>query len=194
MKPETMTRDELMEAAYNLTGADFDLIEGMTDAQLRDILEPSTTATPAPEKPKPSTTATPATKPKPSTTATPAPVATKAQRVAKPAPPVLLDAELIEHNGHLCRRLTYSHGPACIVRTGERVQFEGRTVSAALVLHYLRTGERVARLPRAIKAHRAVIRHNGRVIHLGRFATAAEAVAARDAARLRVSLGLNPLG
>lgn len=182
MKPETMTRDELMEAAYNLTGADFDLIENMTDAQLRDILEPSTTATPAPEKPKPSTTATPA------------PVATKPQRVAKSAPPVLLDSELIEHNGHLCRRLTYSHGPACIVRTGERVQFEGRTVSAALVLHYLRTGERVARLPRVVKRHQAAIRHNGRVIHLGRFATEAEAVAARDAARLRVSLGLNPLG
>ena len=172
MKPETMTRQQLEDLVYAETGADFDLIENMTDAQLRDILEPSTTATPA----------------------TPAPVATKAQRVAKPAPPVLLDAELIEHNGHLCRRLTYSHGPACIVRTGERVQFEGRTVSAALVLHYLRTGERVARLPRAIKAHRAVIRHNGRVIHLGRFATEAEAVAARDAARLRVSLGLNPLG
>ena len=175
MKPETMTRQQLEDLVYAETGADFDLIENMTDAQLRDILEPSTTATPAPEKPKPSTTATPATKP-------------------KPAPPVLLDSELIEHNGHLCRRLTYSHGPACIVRTGERVLFEGRTVSAALVLHYLRTGERVARLPRAIKAHRAVIRHNGRVIHLGRFATAAEAVAARDAARLRVSLGLNPLG
>lgn len=173
MKPETMTRDELMEAAYNLTGADFDLIEGMTDAQLRDILEPSTTATPA----------------------TPAPVAAKPSTTAtKPAPPVLLDAELIEHNGHLCRRLTYSHGPACIVRTGERVQFEGRTVSAALVLHYLRTGERVARLPRVVKRHQAAIRHNGRVVHLGRFATEAEAVAARDAARLRVSLGLNPLG
>jgi hypothetical protein len=178
MKPETMTRQQLEDLVYAETGADFDLIENMTDAQLRDILEPSTTATPATPAPvaaKPSTTATPATK-------------------AKPAPPVLLDAELIEHNGHLCRRLTYSHGPACIVRTGERVQFEGRTVSAALVLHYLRTGERVARLPRAIKAHRAVIRHNGRVVHLGRFATEAEAVAARDAARLRVSLGLNPLG
>jgi hypothetical protein len=178
MKPETLNREQLEDLAYEKTGADFDLIENMTDAQLRDILEPSTTATPATPAPvaaKPSTTATPATKP-------------------KPAPPVLLDAELIEHNGHLCRRLTYSHGPACIVRTGERVQFEGRTVSAALVLHYLRTGERVARLPRAIKAHRAVIRHNGRVIHLGRFATEAEAVAARDAARLRVSLGLNPLG
>lgn len=169
MKPENMTRDELLEAVYNLTGGDFDIIELMSDAQLREVLNPSTPATPAP-------------------------VATKPQRVAKPAPPVLLDSELIEHNGHLCRRLTYSHGPACIVRTGERVLFEGRTVSAALVLHYLRTGERVARLPRAIKAHRAVIRHNGRVVHLGRFATAAEAVAARDAARLRVSLGLNPLG
>jgi hypothetical protein len=162
MKPETMTRQQLEDLVYAETGADFDLIENMTDAQLRDILEPSTTATPA----------------------------TK----AKPAPPVLLDAELIEHNGHLCRRLTYSHGPACIVRTGERVQFEGRTVSAALVLHYLRTGERVARLPRVVKRHQAAIRHNGRVIHLGRFATEAEAVAARDAARLRVSLGLNPLG
>ena len=173
MKPSTMTLDQLQEAVYNLTGADFDLIEGMTETQLRDILEPSTpstTATPAPRPPKPS-----------------------AQRVAKPAPPVLLETELIEHNGHLCRRLTYSHGPACIVRTGERVQFEGRTVSAALVLHYLRTGERVARLPRETKPHRAVIRHNGRVLHLGRFASKAEAVAARDAARLRVSLGLNPM-
>jgi len=171
MKPATMTIDQLREAVYNLTGADFDLIEGMTETQLRDILEPSTTATPAPRPPKPS-----------------------AQRVAKPAPPVLLETELIDHNGHLCRRLTYSHGPACIVRTGERVQFEGRTVSAALVLHYLRTGERVARLPRVAKTHQAAIRHNGRVLHLGRFASKAEAVAARDAARLRVSLGLNPMG
>lgn len=169
MKPSTMNRDELLEAVYNLNGADFDIIECMTDAQLRDMLEPSTTATPAPRKPS-------------------------AQRVAKPAPPVLLETELIEHNGHLCRRLTYSHGPACIVRTGERVQFEGRTVSAALVLHYLRTGERVVRLPRETKPHRAVIRYAGRVLHLGRFASKAEAVAARDAARLRVSLGLDPLG
>lgn len=169
MKPHNLTREQLEDRAYDKTGAGMDLIEGMTDAQLLHILGLSDT--PAPKKPKPSTTAP-----------------------AKPAPPVLLETELIDHNGHLCRRLTYSHGPACIVRTGERVLFEGRTVSAALVLHYLRTGERVTRLPRAIKAHRAVIRHNGRVIHLGRFATEAEAVAARNAARLRVSLGLNPLG
>lgn len=172
MKAHNLTREQLEDMACDKTGLDIPDVEHMTDKQLEELAGLSTTATPAPEKPKPSTTAT-----KP-----------------KPAPPVLLDSELIEHNGHLCRRLTYSHGPACIVRTGERVQFEGRTVSAALVLHYLRTGERVARLPRAIKAHRAVIRHNGRVIHLGRFATAAEAVAARDAARLRVSLGLNPAG
>ena len=170
MKPHNLTREQLEDRAYDKTGADMDLIEGMTDAQLLHILGLSDT--PAPKKPKPSTTAT-----KP-----------------KPAPPVLLETELIEHNGHLCRRLTYSHGPACIVRTGERVLFEGRTVSAALVLHYLRTGDRVARLPRASKRHQAAIRHNGRVIHLGRFATEAEAVAARDAARLRVSLGLNPMG
>ena len=44
MKPATMTLDQLQEAVYNLTGADFDLIEGMTETQLRDILEPSTTA------------------------------------------------------------------------------------------------------------------------------------------------------
>lgn len=171
MKPETMTRDDMLEAVYNRTGADFDIVEMMSDAQLRDILHPGTRAAPA----------TVARKPKP-------------QRPATPAPPVLIDTELIEHNGHLCRRLTYSRGPVAIVRTGERVQFEGRTVSAALVLHYLRTGERVARMPRATKNHRAVIRHNGRVIHLGRFATEAEAMAARDAARLRVSLGLNPTG
>ena len=170
MKPHNLTREQLEDLACDKTGLDIPDVEHMTDIQLEELAgmhEPP--ATPAPRKQR-----------------TPAP--------AKPAPPVLLDTELIEHNGHLCRRLTYSHGPACIVRTGERVQFEGRTVSAALVLHYLRTGERVTRLPRAIKAHRAVIRHNGRVIHLGRFATETEAVAARDAARLRVSLGLNPMG
>jgi hypothetical protein len=171
MKPSTMTREQLEDAVFNRTGADMDLIQMMSEAQLLDVLNPSTTATPAPRPPKPS-----------------------AQRVAKPAPPVLLDSELIDHNGHLCRRLTYSHGPACIVRTGERVHFEGRTVSAALVLHYLRTGERVARLPRVVKTHQAAIRHNGRVLHLGRFASKADAVAARDAARLRVSFGLDPLG
>ena len=174
MKPHNLTREQLEDLACDKTGLDIPDVEHMTEKQLEELAGLNTTATPAPEKPKP----------KPSTTAT----------KPKPAPPVLLDSELIEHNGHLCRRLTYSHGPACIVRTGERVQFEGRTVSAALVLHYLRTGERVARLPRATKRHQAAIRHNGRVIHLGRFATEAEAMAARDAARLRVSLGLNPLG
>ena len=116
------------------------------------------------------------------------------EKIEKPPRPYLLGAELIAHNGQLCRRLSYSNGSTAIVKTGERVEFEGRTVSAALVLHYLQTGERLQRIPRAKKTHQAAIRHNGRVLHLGRFASKAEAVAARDAARLRVSLGLNPLG
>lgn len=168
MKPHNLTREQLEDLACDKTGLDMPDVMHLSDKELEHLAglsEP--TATPAPRKPR-----------------TPAP--------AKPARPIMLGAELIDHNGALHRRIEYSDRSVAIVRTGERVLFEGRTVSAALVLHYLRTGERVTRMPRSVKTHQAAIRHNGRVIHLGRFATAAEALAARDAARMRIAIGLDP--
>jgi len=72
------------------------------------------------------------------------------------------------------------------VHCGERVQWRGRTVSASIVLHWLRSGEIVARVPREAKPFRAVVRVGGKVKHLGRFATEAE----RDTAVFSFRLGV----
>lgn len=60
-----------------------------------------------------------------------------------------------------------------------RVQFQGILYSSSLLVHYLQTGEWLARTPREKKPHQAQIRHNGRVISLGYFATREECEAAK---------------
>ena len=75
---------------------------------------------------------------------------------------------------------------------GGRVRFGGRVYSAAVVAHYLRTGEIVERVPRAKVAPRfkAQVREGARVRHLGYFATVEE----RDAAVFAYRLGIFPNG
>ena len=103
----------------------------------------------------------------------------------------------IEKDGQLYRRETWSivdsfgnvhrdwHDYLC----GHRVRWDGRLVSASIVLHWLRTGERVKRVPSTdAKTYRAVVWHEGKTRHLGYFATEAE----RDAAVFSFKLGLTP--
>lgn len=113
---------------------------------------------------------------------------------------VKTEETFIEKDGHLYRRETWSivdsfgnvhrdwHDYAC----GARVRWEGRLVSASVVLHWLRTGERVKRVPKPpkppAKPFRAVVRHQGKTRHVGCFATAEE----RDAAIFSFKLGLTP--
>ena len=73
---------------------------------------------------------------------------------------------------------------------GGRVRFGGRIYSAAVVSHYLQTGEIVDRVPRAKTAQRfkAQVREGARVRHLGYFASEEE----RDAAVFAYKLGIFP--
>lgn len=77
-----------------------------------------------------------------------------------------------------------------IAESGARVVYEGRTMSASILKHYLITGEWVKRVPKP-KKHRAVVRVGQKVMHLGYFATQSE----RDAAVLSHKLqNVSPSG
>ncbi len=160
-----MNREELEDAVYEMTGQDMDLIESLTDAELREILRPRESV-----KQKP-----------------------RVKKAAIVKPVETCSIEYVEHEGALHKIERYTFRPSVRVACGDRVQFEGRTVSASIVLHWLRTGEIVKRVPRVRKI-KAAIRHNGRVIHLGRFETREAVQAAKDAAKFRLSLGLSPIG
>lgn len=167
-----MNREQLEDAVYAKTAHDMNLIESFTDSQLREILgfnEPVKLAEPEPVKQK-----------------------LKAPRRQS----IAVDRcgfEYVEHEGCLHRVEHFTSGASVRIACGDRVQFEGRTVSASIVLHWLRTGEMVKRVPRVRKI-KAAIRHNGRVIHLGRFDSREAVQAAKDAAKFRISLGLSPIG
>lgn len=182
-----MTRTELEDLVWELpsikeSGVDFDFIESMTDAELRELLNPAKREPVAIESVKIEEPA-------------------KVARIRFPAPRCI-SFEYVERDGRLKRLETWEHQNAggkwnTSIETpcGAQVQFEGRRVSASIVLHWLRTGEMVKRAPRAnAKPFRASIRVGGRVVHLGYFSTIAERDAARDKARFNLSLGLNPLG
>jgi hypothetical protein len=142
-----MDREQLIERAYAKTDLDFDQIEGLTDSQLRELL--GLNAEPVkPEKPP---------------------------RIESPKiKPLMIGYEFTEHEGALYRLETWRMGDAeqrVRVKCANTVKFEGRSVSASIVLHWLRTGELVRRVPRERKTWQAAIRENGKVKHLGRFAT-----------------------
>lgn len=161
-----MNRESLEEIAFQRTTLDADVIESLSYEQLRELLHMRPTDPIDPAKPR-------------------------KQRPIKPrAVAIKLDrVDFVEsRSGKLVRRETYTDGSIVYVRCGERVQFEGRTVSASIVLHWVRTGERVTRAPRAVKPFRAVVREGDKVKHLGRFATREE----RDAAVIMYRLGKSP--
>lgn len=157
-----MNRKSLIELVYQRTDLDADVIDRLTNNELREILRmpPIDYDAPPPERKR---------------------------RAIRPraVPPKLTSFEFID-NGVLLRRETFNDDTVANVKCGARVQFEGRTVSASIVLHYLRTGERVARVPREAKPFRAVVRVGATVKHLGRFATEAE----KDAAVFSFRLGV----
>jgi hypothetical protein len=158
-----MQRDDMIERLYAKTDLDFDQIESLTDAQMREML--GLTVEPVkPEKP-----------------------VRDVREVALVVKPVMTGFEFVEHEGALHRVETWMQGSIeqrVRVRCGATVRFQDRTVSASIVLHWLRTGELVKRVPRERKAWQAAIREGAKVKHLGRFATREE----RDAAVLMYRL------
>lgn len=169
-----MNREQMEDAVFAKHDQyDMSMIEMMTDAQLREIL--GLTKTPEPEKPK---------QPR--------------EQIEKPSRSVMTGFEFVEYDGELHRVETWVQNDIeskVRVKCANTVRFNGRTVAASIVLHWVRTGELVKRAPRAPKVrYQAAIRSGGRVIHLGRFETREAVEAAKDAAKFRLSLGLSPIG
>lgn len=127
----------------------------------------------------------------------------------KPAPPVVITPRTISEafalvDGQLMRRtvarvevvqrdnVRFSREVEQLTPCGDRVRFGGRTYRAAVIAHYLKTGELVHRAPRAAKPprYRARVRTPGGLVHLGYFASVAE----RDAAIFAYRLGIYPNG
>jgi hypothetical protein len=162
-----MQREDMIERLYSKTNLDFDMIEGFTDAQLREMLGLNAESV-KPAKP-----------------------ARNVREVEPIVKPVMTGFEFVEHDGALYRVETWQHGSIeqrVRLRCGTTVRFQDRAVSASIVLHWLRTGDLVKRVPRERKTWQAAIRVDGKVKHLGRFATREE----RDAAVLMYRLGFTP--
>lgn len=172
-----MNHEELVNVAFELpelNGYDFDTLDALSDSKLRELLgikELAPQITQLERKPR-----------------------EKNPRFKKPERVAL---ELVERDGQLMRRESWrtfaADGSATIrdefILCGSRIFWRGRMVSAAIVLHWLRTGEIVARAPRADrKPFRAVVREGAKTKHLGYFASSE----ARDAAVL--TYRLNPAG
>ena len=171
--------------------ADASQLEQLTDEQLREILgDAAPPAVVAPVEPAPRKER-------------------KKRESRKPAPPVAVVPRTIGEafalvDGRLMRRRVarvevvqrdgerFTREVEHFATCGGRVRFGGRVYSAAVVLHYLQTGELVERVPRAKVAprYRARVRDGARVVHLGYFATVEE----RDAAIFAYRLGIFPNG
>ena len=162
-----MNREALLELAFERSTLDADVIDSLTDDQLRELCGFRDREDESPDVPK-----------------------KRKRRPIKPRAivPKIEDMDYIERDGTLFKRLEYSNGQVMHVKCGNRVQFDKQTVSASIVLHWLRTGERVARVPVEVKVYRAVVREGNKVKHLGRFATREE----RDAVIVNYRLGFAP--
>jgi hypothetical protein len=79
------------------------------------------------------------------------------------------------------------------ISCGARVRFGGRTYYSSIVMHYLATNELVSRTPKLTTKprHRARLRHNGKLVHLGYFASVED----RNAVIFAYKIGIfNPMG
>ena len=152
-------------------GEDFDVIQGFTDQELFDILDQKRVER--------------ASKPRPP------------KRIHYPRP-VLTSYDYLEIEGQLRRKEEWTHWGAAgtwteevIAPVGKRVRWEGRTVSASLVLHWVRTGDMPRRVPKAPqKRFRALVRIKGTLTHIGYYSTPE----ARDIALGLAKIGIYPNG
>ena len=97
--------------------------------------------------------------------------------------PKLINESFVEVDGKLKRRELWTMYKSNnepfeferFIPCAYQVKWNGRIVSASIVLHWVRTGKLVKRAPRANpKPFRAVVRVGATVKHLGYFATEAE--------------------
>ena len=164
-----MNREALIELAFQQTELDGDVIDGLSDSQLLELLGLQPVAPVEPSKPA---------KPRKLRVRKPYVVAPKIERVEF----------VIGKGGALVRKMTLSDESITYVRCGERVTYEGKQVSTSKVLHWLKTGEWVDRAPKVAKPFRAVVREGRTVKHIGRYATEEE----RNSALVNYHLGFTP--
>jgi len=164
-----MNREALIELAFQQTTLDGDVIDGLTDTQLLELLGLQPVAPVEPSKP-----------------AKPRKRRTRKQYVK--APKIERVDFVIGKGETLVRKMTLSDESITYVRCGDRVTFQGKQVSASIVLHWLKTGDWVDRAPKVVKPYRAVIREGRAVKHIGRYATEQE----RDSALVNYHLGFVP--
>ena len=170
-----MTREELEDLVWELPSIrhsqiDFPEIQRMSDQQLKEMLAGTTNLT------------------------------RESKRVIRPfrqprSPSRLLSVDYIERDGELMRSEIWMSGAAThqvVKPCGKRVYWRGRTISASILLHWIRTGELVQRVPKPVglKPYRAVVWIDGKAKHLGYFATQE----ARDEAVMLAKLGIFPSG
>lgn len=164
-----MNREALIELAFQQTELDGDVIDGLTDNQLLELLGLQPSEPVAPVEPS---------KPRKRRARKPYVIAPKIERV-----------EFVIGKGEtLVRKMTLSDESITYVRCGDRVTFKGKQVSASIVLHWLKTGDWVDRAPKIAKPYRAVVREGRTVKHIGRYATEQE----RDSALVNYHLGFVP--
>jgi hypothetical protein len=167
-----MNREALIELAFQQTTLDGDVIDGLTDTQLLELLGLQPVEPVAPVDPiKPAK-----------------PRKRRARKQYVKAPKIERVDFVIGKDGSLVRKMTLSDESITYVRCGERVTYEGKQVSASIVLHWLKTGEWVDRAPKIAKPFRAVIREGRTVKHIGRYATEEE----RNSALVNYHLGFVP--
>ena len=164
-----MNRESLIELAFQQTELDGDVIDGLTDTQLMELLglqpaEPVESSKPAKPRKR------------------------RARKQYVKAPKIERVEFVIGKGGALVRKMTLSDESITYVRCGERVTFQGKQVSASKVLHWLKTGDWVDRAPRTAKPFRAVVREGRTVKHIGRYATEEE----RNSALVNYQLGFVP--
>jgi hypothetical protein len=189
-KGHPVNREALENAVYDaFPDLDMGDIERMDTDQLERLIE---LTRPKPAKPEP-------VKPSPP----------KVRESKKPAPPVVIAPRTIGEafalvDGQLTRRTVarvevvqrdgerFTREVEQLTPCGDRVRFGGRTYRAAVVTHYLKTGELVNRAPRAAKPprYRARVRTPGGLVHLGYFGSVEE----REAAIFAYKLGIFPNG
>ena len=170
-----MNREALIELAFQQTELDGDVIDGLTDTQLLELLGLQPAEPVAPVAPvEPSKPAKPRKR--------------RARKQYVKAPKIERADFVIGKGETLVRKMTLSDESITYVRCGERVTFQGKQVSASIMLHWLKTGDWVDRAPRTAKPFRAVVREGRTVKHIGRYATEEE----RNSALVNYHLGFVP--
>lgn len=164
-----MTRHELEDAVWELphiknSSIDFSEIEAMSDDRLLELLNGTKRIS-------------------------------QRSRKHKSIKWYLTNIEYVERNSELWRIETFSNGwqtDQRLRKCAQRVLWRGKHTSASILLHYLRTGELVQRVPKAhgLKPYRAVVRLGDRVKHLGYYSSKEE----RDEAVALAKMGILPTG